>query len=608
MNPVSTTLIKEDRLDTSAGFPAAGLAVLILILCSIQVSLAASSRDTPAGLQALFRQYLDRAFAMRPLDATRLGDHRFDHRLDDISPEARSRWLDHCQSTLRTLRREVDPRFLSADDQVDYAIFRQDLEKSIWLAKHTHPFEEDPRIYGDYINDGIYLPLSQSTLPRETNIANAIARMRQIPRILETARQCLRAPPRVHTETAIRQNRGAIAFFENDLLLLAGDTPQKSELQQAGRTVAASLRDYQKYLENDLLPRARGDWRLGRQRFNEKLALELDAGVTAAEVLAEAESEFARVKRDMYVLARQEWPRYFPKAPLPADDEEGRNDTIRRVLTEIGKDHGEPENLTRDVRQTVRTLQQFITDRDLLRLPEPDRCQIIEMPEFQRGNSTAYMNSPPPLDPNASGYFAVSPPPRDWDADRVRSYLEEYNRHMLQILTIHEAYPGHYVQFEYANRCPSLIRRLLASGVYVEGWAVYTEQTLLDQGYAQGDAALRLTQLKFYLRAVANALLDHHMHCAEMSDDQAMDLLVRQAFQSEGEARLKVIRAKQSSCQLSTYFVGRMAHYRLRQKIQREMGERFQLGRYHEAVLAQGPVPVKFLPDLVRDSLGLARR
>jgi uncharacterized protein (DUF885 family) len=174
---------------------------------------------------------------------------------------------------------------------------------------------------------------------------------------------------------------------------------------------------------------------------------------------------------------------------------------------------------------------------------------------------------------------------------------------MLQILTIHEGYPGHYVQLEYANRANSLIRRVLGSGVYIEGWAVYGEQTMLDQGYGDGDLRLRLMQLKFYLRAVVNAILDHQMHCAKMTDDEAMKLLVEGAFQSEGEARLKLVRAKQSSTQLSTYFVGRMAHYRLRQKLERELGGKFVLGRFHEAVLEQGSIPVKYLPELVRARL-----
>jgi len=307
----------------------------------------------------------------------------------------------------------------------------------------------------------------------------------------------------------------------------------------------------------------------------------------------------------MYVIARQAWSGYFPGQPLPPDDVEGRRTTVERVMKRIGQDHGKPENIVRDVRKSVDRIKQFISAADILRLPQPDQCHIIEMPEFQRGNSTAYMNSPPPLDTKAVGHYAVSPPPKSWDAAKVRSYLEEYNDHMLQVLTIHEAYPGHYVQGEYANRVPSLIRKVLASGVYVEGWAVYTEQMMLDQGYGKGDLALRLSQLKFYLRAVVNTILDHRMHCEDMTDEQVMDLLVNQAFQAEGEARLKVIRSKQSSVQLSTYFTGRMAHYRLHQQIQRELGDKFSLGRYHEAVLDSGSIPVKFLPELVRAKLNL---
>ena len=199
-----------------------------------------------------------------------------------------------------------------------------------------------------------------------------------------------------------------------------------------------------------------------------------------------AEAEFARVERDMYVIARQLWSRYFPKKPLPPDDDEGRHATIAQVLGAVAQEHGKPEDLDAGRPGHGDRIQKFIRERDILRLPEPDRCQVIEMPEFQRGNSTAYMNSPPPLDPQAASIYAVSPPPKDWDAARVKSLLEEYNRHMLQILTIHEAYPGHYVQLEYANRNPSLMRRVLGSGVYIEGWAVYTEQMMLDQGYGGG--------------------------------------------------------------------------------------------------------------------------
>ncbi len=580
-------------------------ALAALVACLAACSLKAQTAD--ASLTRFFQTYLDEAFALRPLDATRLGDHRFDHQLDDVSPAARQRWVEHTRRTLERLPQEIEFGRLTRAGQIDFEILRQELMKSLWLAENTRPFEEDPRVYNDYISDSVFLLLAQSTLPRETNIANAVARMAAIPSVIEAARASLKNPPRTHTETAIRQNRGAIDFYERGLFELVGETPSLESLRSAAGPVLKALKEYQVFLETELLPRATGDWRLGRERFARKLELELDAGLGADEVLAEARSEFERVTREMYVIARQLWSRHFPKSPLPPDDADGRRLTVERVLKAIAQEHSTAATLTSDVRDTVVKVKEFITAADILRLPDPDRCEIIEMPEFQRGNSTAYMNSPPPLDPKASGFYAVSPPPRDWSPERVKSYFEEYNRHMLHILTIHEAYPGHYVQFEYANQNPSLIRKVLASGVYVEGWAVYTEQTLLDQGYGTGDLALRLTQLKFYLRAVANTILDHQMHCLGMTDAEAMELLVQRAFQSEGEARLKVIRAQQSSVQLSTYFVGRMAHYRLRQAVQRERGDAFDLGRYHEAVLAPGPVPVKYLPELVRARLQAPR-
>jgi len=558
-----------------------------------------------ARLAAFFQTQLDRTLRERPVTATSLGDHRYDNLLDDISKPARAGWLKQTRATLKELPRQVDYKKLSRAGQVDYEILKQDLERDIWLTDNFHPFEEDPRTYGSYLSDSVYLLLTQSTLPAETNLANSIARMKQIPGAVAVAKATLTRPPRQLLETAIRQNRGAISFYETEIFELAGNTPQLPQLRAAAAPVVAALKEYQQFLEHDLMPRATGEWRLGKRKFAKKLELVLAAGMTADQVLADAEAEYTRVQRDLYVIARQLWSRYFPRQPLPPDDEAGRRATVAKVITAVSQDHGRPEDLLKNTRATVASIKTFIRERNILTLPAPDTCRIIEMPEFRRGNSIAYMENAPPLDPNGVSFYAVSPPPSDWDAAKVRSYLEEYNEHMLQILTIHEAYPGHYVQIEYANRNPSLIRRVISSGVHVEGWAVYTEQMMLDQGYGDGDLRLRLMQLKFYLRAVVNAILDHRMHCQHMTDDEAMKLMVEGAFQSEGEARLKVIRAKQSSTQLSTYFVGRMAHYRLRQSVERELGDQFNLARYHEAVLNEGSIPVKYLPELVRARLGL---
>jgi uncharacterized protein (DUF885 family) len=585
--------------------------LLLAALGGLMTTAADPAADTPAAedakLAAFFQRYLDEEFQRHPYYATYLGDHRHDDRLDDLSPEARAADLDRLRRTLAELPKQVDYAKLSRDGQIDFEILRHDLARSLWLNENTRPFEDDPRTWTDYITNSVFLLFTQSSLPREANVRNAAGRMTFIPKVVEAARRSLKNPPRQYVETAIKQNRGSIAFYEKELLALAGETPQVSGLSAAARPVVACLRDYQKFLEEELLPRATGDWRLGPERFARKLELELDAGLTAEQVLRDAEAEADRVEREMVVVARQLWAKLFPRKPVPPDDPAGRRALVRLVLAELALDHGTPENLVRDAGATVARVKQFIRDHDILRLPEPDRCRVLEMPEFQRGNTVAFLNPAPPLDPQAASVYAVSPPPREWNARQVTSYLEEYNRAMLQILTIHEGYPGHYVQLEYSNRCPSKVRRVLQSGVFAEGWAVYGEQMMLDQGYGDGDLGLRLNQLKFYLRAVTNAVLDHRMHAGRMTDTEALAFLTERAFQSEGEALGKVIRSKQNPCQLSTYFVGRMAFYRLRQQVQREQGERFDLGRYHEAVLDHGTLPVKYLPELVRARLARPR-
>jgi uncharacterized protein (DUF885 family) len=557
-----------------------------------------------AVLESFFREYLEAAFQHEPMMATRLGDHRYDDRLDDISTSGRAARRNHDVEALADLSRKIRQEKLSRDGRIDYEILSSHLKRSIWLDAMFHPFEDDPRIYGEYISESVYLLLTQSSLPQAINIRNALARMTLIPRVMEIARTTIKNAPRVKVETAIRQAEGAIGFYEQDLFKLVPET-EAGALRERALPIASALRHHRDFLKNEALPRSNDDWRIGPERFAQKLELELESGISAAEVLAEAEREAARVEAEMAVIARLHWGKVFPRKPVPLDDDEGRRSMIKQVLGVVADDHGSAASLVADARGTVDEIKKFITDHRIVRLIEPDRCRIVEMPEFLRGNSVAYLNPAPPLDVQGFSEYAVSPPPKEWDGRQVDSYLREYNRSMLKILTIHEAYPGHYVQLEHSNRCPSLIRRVFSSGTFAEGWAVYTEQMMLDKGFGGGDLGLRLQQLKFYHRTVVNAILDHRMHAGTMTDAEAMELLVGRAFQTEGEALGKIIRSKQTSCQLSTYFVGRTAFFRLRQQIQRELGDRFDLERFHEAVLAQGTIPVKYLPELVRKALGL---
>lgn len=560
-----------------------------------------------AKLEAFYKAYLEELFRQQPTAATGLGDHRYDAELEDISPQARGRWLKLAQDSLDELPRKVDYAKLSRDGQIDFEILKNDLTSQIWSETQLKPFERDARVYGNYLSDSVYLLVAKSTAPKETNIANAIARMGKFPAIIAEAKRALAHPIKPVLETAIRQNAGAIHFYESDLFNYTADTPQQEPLKAAAAKVVDELKEFQKFLEGPARQRAEDNWRLGKEKFEQKFLLETGVGITAEQNFADAQAEFAQVRESLFIVARQLWPSFYPNQVLPPDDAPGRRETVAKVVAAVNRDHDTSVQLLDKVKANVSAIKEFIRTKDYLRLPEPDLCQIIEMPEFKRGNSLAYLDNAPPLDPKAASYYAISPPPADWSPEQQRSFWEEYNDHMLEILTIHEAYPGHYVQLEYANRLPSLIRRVLGNGAYIEGWAVYGEMTMLNEGYGGGDLRLRLMQLKFYLRAVANSILDYRMHCTQMSDEEAMKFLTEEAFQAEGEAKLKIIRAKQSSVQLSTYFVGRMAHYRLHQVIERELGDKFDLGRYHEAVLSVGSVPPKYMPELVRQRLAQPR-
>jgi uncharacterized protein (DUF885 family) len=572
-------------------------------MCLALILMTASQPDEDAKLNAFFDAYLTEWFTLRPVDAIRLGAWDFAGGPSAPSETEHAGYVDLLKRTKRNLASRIDQTKLSPSGRIDAKILDRDLERSIWIAENMKPFETDPRTYNEAIADAPYLLLTQCTLPMERRIQLCEQRIALAPRIVENAKRCLKNPPQVVVETAIKQNRGSIGFFESGIYEAAENTPQLSSLRSTSEKAVQALRGYQDYLEKTLLPQAKGEWRVGKRKFVQKLDLDLDAGIGADELFNEALAEQARVEREMWTISRQLWGKLFPGVAAPPDDVQGRRELVATVLKSLAKNHATPETILGNAKASAAAIKEFIASRKILALPNPDRCQIIEMPEFQRGNSTAFLNPAPPLDVNASSIYAISPPPKDWSPERAITLLEEYNDYMLHILTIHEAYPGHYVQLEYSNRHPSKIRRVLQSGVFAEGWAVYTEQMMLDQGFGDGDPALRLHQLKFYLRAVVNSILDQRMHTMGMTDDQAMKLLVDAAFQSEAEARLKVIRSKQSPVQLSTYFAGRTAFYRLRNQTQRRLGAKFDLAKYHEAVLSHGTLPVKFLPGLIGEQL-----
>jgi uncharacterized protein (DUF885 family) len=312
-----------------------------------------------------------------------------------------------------------------------------------------------------------------------------------------------------------------------------------------------------------------------------------------------AEREFDRVRREMYEVAREVVSERRPDAALPdrpdaATEQAAIEEALEYAYARLpGRDE-----IVDVAREQLRQTTEFVRSEDLVAVPD-EPIEIIVMPEFQRGVAVAYCDSPGPLDRDQKTFYAVAPLPEDWTDEQVRSFLREYNLYSLQDLTIHEAMPGHYLQLAHSNGYPSTLRALLASGTFIEGWAVYAERLMVDAGYLGGDPLMRLINLKWYLRAVTNAIIDQAIHCEGMQEDEAMALMVEGAFQQEREAAGKWVRAQLTSAQLSTYFVGYQEHADLREEVEGIRGVGLSLREYHDELLSHGSPPVRFVRALL---------
>jgi uncharacterized protein (DUF885 family) len=294
------------------------------------------------------------------------------------------------------------------------------------------------------------------------------------------------------------------------------------------------------------------------------------------------------------VLAGRTGSPPLPDAPTPAEQQAA----IVAALELAYADRPARAEVVDLARATLAETTAFVRARDFVTVPD-EPLEIILMPEFQRGVAVAYCDSPGPLDKGQRTFYAVSPIPGDWTDPQVDSFLREYNSRSIANLTIHEAMPGHYLQIAHSNRHPSVLRAMLSSGPFVEGWAVYTERVMQEQGFRGGDPLMRLVQLKWYLRTATNAIIDSAIHVDGMTREQAMKLMTETGFQEEREAAGKWVRAQLTSAQLSTYFVGYLEHADLRAEAERRWGERFALKAYHDRALSYGSPPVRFVRALM---------
>jgi uncharacterized protein (DUF885 family) len=374
---------------------------------------------------------------------------------------------------------------------------------------------------------------------------------------------------------------------------------ERGRLEAAMKTARAAVDKHQEWLEKEVLPQASGDFRIGKELFDKKLAFTLNSPLSRAEIRKRAESELKRVREQMYEISKGVHLKKHPQHQFPAQpDEAHQQETIQGALELAYADKPARDAVVKTAKESLVDIEAFVRKRDLITIPD-DPIEIIIMPEFERGVSVAYCDSPGALDVGQKTFYAVAPLPDDWTDKQVDSFLREYNRRSIHNLSVHEAIPGHFLQLAHSNRYPSLLRAVLSSGVFIEGWAVYTEQMLADEGYMNADPLMKLIALKWYLRGIANAIIDQAIHAEGMTEEDAMRLMTVTTFQEEREAAGKWIRAQLTSTQLSTYFVGYQEHRDLRAEVEKKMGDGFNLKRYHDQVISYGSPPVRFARSLM---------
>jgi uncharacterized protein (DUF885 family) len=582
--------------------------VVIALGSTALVPLMSGCASTPAAtgadlnFEALAARYLDRSMELSPISATTIGDHRFDTRIDDVSAAGRAASLAFARETLGALER-IDRAALSRANQVDAAMLENALRGEIWRTETLQSWAWNPLGYQSLAGGAIYGLMAREFAPLPQRLEAATARMEQLPQLLAQARAELQLAriPAPHAETYAQQNPG-LKSIVTDMIEPhkdALDADKRARLEAAIATFNAAVDEHQAWIESTLVPAAQADFRVGAEVFDTQLRYTLQSDLTRADIRQRADAAVQSVRAEMYRVAKQALAGRAGAPEAPENPTAAQQQAVIRAAMDLAAaDRPARNQLVETATNATEEARQFVIARDLITLPDGP-VRVILMPEFQRGFAVAYCDSPGPLERNLETFYAVSPIPDDWTEEQTASFLREYNNRGTLDIAVHEAMPGHYVQIWHSNRYPSTLRAVLGSGSFVEGWAVYAEEMMVQEGFRADDPLYRLTQLKVQLRTITNSIIDQAIHVDGMSRDEMMRLLTETAFQEEREAAGKWRRAQLSFTQLSTYFVGFQEHLEARAAAERAWGAAFNLKRYHDGVLSFGSPPARFARQLL---------
>lgn len=534
----------------------------------------------------LAEQFVYGSLALSPVTATAAGYHKhngasLDDQIDDLSQSGIEKQRAFFNDFRNRLKR-IQQNQLPPEDSADYRIIDDQISLSLLELDTIQSFRHNPTLYVELAGNALNTPYMLEYAPKPDRYRAIIARMKLLPQFFENAKTNLVDSPEVWNRVAQQENDGNIGLIDQTLRQNC-PAELKSEFDQAAGAALSALRDFNNYLKTQLSAHT-SDWRLGNDQYAQKFRYALGTDAPPQQVFAEAEEQLRQIRAQMAEIAKPQ--------------------TVEAALNKVAQKHATRDTYFDAAKRDLAEATQFVRDKKLLTLPSGANLQVIPTPEFMRGiYAVGGFNPAPALEPQLGAYYWITPIPKNWPKERIESKLREYNFYGLKLLTVHEAMPGHYVQVEFADQVQPKTRRLVRSvfgnGPYIEGWAVYATEMMIDQGYYKDDPGMQLTWGKQLLRAVANTVLDIRMQTMGMTDQQALDFMIKDTYQEKEEATAKLQRAQLSSCQLPAYFVGWRGWLRDRDRYRQEKGAAFQLAEFHDRALKEGAVPLPALSPLL---------
>jgi uncharacterized protein (DUF885 family) len=558
-----------------------------------------SQQQTSQAFKQATEQFIEDLWVESPGWGSWVGYHKFDHVLRIPNETGREQSLAFVTNQRQRFAR-FDVNILNDNEKTDYYLILNQLEQIQWNLKVEKSHQWDPSQYNVAGVFSLILNGNYDTL--DNRLTSVLQRLAAVPQFYKAAMNNISHPTIEHTQLGIAQNQGALSVFGDELVKkvdASGLTTQQKNLFKS-RIVDANtaINGYISFLQNlstqlEQSGNAR-NFRLGEKLYETKFALEIQSEYTAAQMYQKALEDKTTVLQQMTVLTNRLWPKYFADKPKPAND----NKAINALIKHISVKHVKGANFVDEIRQQIPALEAFVKEKDLISLDPEKPLVVRETPLYMRGIAGASINAPGPYDKKANTYYNVTPLD-DMDEQQVESYLREYNHWLLQILNIHEAIPGHYTQLVYANESESQIKAILGNAAMIEGWAVYTERMMLEEGYGNFEPELWLMYYKWNLRVIANTILDYGVHVKNMTKTQAMDLLMNQVFQEKTEAEGKWRRVTLSQVQLTSYYSGYREIYDFRAQMKKKAAKQFNLKAFHEQFLSYGSAPVKYIKQLM---------